>query len=48
MESISRWLVKEGPAPSSPFCDFSRRSHELRPGDVVLVEGRSRISAVEQ
>jgi hypothetical protein len=46
METISRWLATEGPPPNSPFCDFNRLSYELRPGDVVLVEGRSRISTV--
>jgi len=46
MESISRWLAQEGPPPRSPFWEFSRLSYELRPGDVVLLEGRSRICAV--
>ena len=46
MASISKWLVKEGPPPCSPLCDFKRLCYELRPGDVLLVEGRSRISEV--
>ena len=46
MATVSRWLVKEGPPPSSPVCDYNRLSYELRPGDVILVEGRSRISTV--
>ncbi|MEN8177270.1 MAG: YiiX/YebB-like N1pC/P60 family cysteine hydrolase [Pseudomonadota bacterium] len=44
--SISEWLVKEGPPPNSPLCDFQRLSYELRPGDVLLAEGRSRVSEV--
>lgn len=44
--ATSRWLAKEGPPSSSPLCDFSRLSYELRPGDVLLVEGRSRVSEV--
>jgi len=46
MQLISDWLTKEGPPPSSPLCDFKRLSYELRPGDVLLVEGRSRVSNV--
>ncbi len=46
MQAISQWLVKEGDPPNSPLCDFSRLSYELRPGDVLLVEGRSRVSEV--
>lgn len=43
---ITGWLTKEGPPAVSPLCDFNRLSYELRPGDVVLVEGRSRVSEV--
>jgi hypothetical protein len=46
MQRVSDWLTKEGPLPHSPFCDFKRLSYELRPGDVLLVEGRSRVSNV--
>ncbi|MCG8427534.1 MAG: hypothetical protein MI754_09285 [Chromatiales bacterium] len=45
-DKLCEWLVKEGPPSSVPLCDFNRLSYELRPGDVVLVEGRSRISEV--
>lgn len=40
------WLVAESKSTTIPLCDFSRLRYELRPGDVVLVEGRSRISEV--
>lgn len=43
---ITRWLTKEGPPGDSPLCDFNRLSYELRPADVILVEGRSRVSDV--
>jgi len=43
---ISEWLTKEGPPPSLPLCDVNRLCFELRPGDVLLVEGRSRVSDV--
>ena len=40
------WLTREGPAPDIPLCDFARLRFELRPGDVILIEGRSRVSEV--
>ncbi len=43
---ITDWLTKEGPPPATPLCDYKRLSYELRPGDIVLVEGRSRVSEV--
>lgn len=49
---ISRWLTKslmkeEPPAPhSTPLYDFDRLCYELRPGDVLLNEGRSQVSEV--
>jgi hypothetical protein len=46
MQWIAEWLTKENPPSTSPLCDFSRLSYELRPADVLLVEGRSRISNV--
>jgi len=46
MKLISDWLTKEDSPPNLPLCDFKRLSYELRPGDVLLVEGRSRVSNV--
>ena len=43
---ITQWLIKEGPLPAMPLCDFNRMRFELRPGDVILVEGRSRVAEV--
>lgn len=40
------WLTKDGLPPPSPLCDFNRLGFELRAGDVLLVEGRSRVSEV--
>lgn len=42
----TEWLTKQGPPSPSPLCDFGRLGFELRIGDVVLVEGRSRVSEV--
>ncbi|MGD8914284.1 MAG: YiiX/YebB-like N1pC/P60 family cysteine hydrolase [Candidatus Thiodiazotropha sp.] len=46
MQWIAEWLTKESPPSSSPLCDFNHLSYELRPADVLLVEGRSRVSNV--
>ncbi len=40
------WLTREGPPSPTPLCDFNRLGFELRTGDVILVEGRSRVSEV--
>ena len=43
---ISRWLNHEQEPPQSPLCDFDRITYEVRPADVLLVEGRTRVSNV--
>ena len=43
---LSRWLQRRRPPSNIPLSDFERVRHELKPGDVLLVEGRSRISDV--
>ncbi len=45
-ERLCSWLMHESPPGASPLCDFRRLCFELRPGDIVLVEGRSRVSEV--
>lgn len=45
-EHVSGWLVKERRSLSTPLCDFERLRYELRPGDVLLVEGCSRVADV--
>ena len=44
--SIINWLNRVQPPKPFPLSDFGRLSQELRPCDIVLVEGRSRISEV--
>ena len=46
MQSFTRWLNKDKPPRQFPLSDFDRICHELRPCDVILVEGRSRVSNV--
>lgn len=43
---ITRWLTHESSAEQTPLCDFERLSYEIRPADVLLVEGRARVSNV--
>lgn len=40
------WITYEEPNTDIPSCDFERIRYELRPGDVLLIEGRSRVSEV--
>ena len=42
----TEWLTREGPPSPTPLCDFNRLGFELRTGDIILVEGRSRVSEV--
>jgi hypothetical protein len=44
--AIVDWLNKEKIGNDLPPCDFKQLCYEIRPGDVVLVEGRSRVSEV--
>ncbi len=46
-KKISRWLTFEPkPKQATPFCNFERLKYEVRPGDVLLIESRSRVSSV--
>lgn len=43
---IVGWLTTDGPPRPFPLVDFERIRYELRPGDVILVEGRTRVADV--
>ncbi|MGX5174035.1 YiiX/YebB-like N1pC/P60 family cysteine hydrolase [Aliikangiella sp. IMCC44653] len=43
---LENWLNKEKPPSTFPICDYEKLSYGVRPGDVILVEGRSRVSDV--
>ena len=44
---VSTWLIHDhGAECATMLCDFERLRFEIRPGDVLLLEGRSRISEV--
>lgn len=39
-------MTEDGPPSKFPMCDFERICYEVRPCDVLLIEGRSRISEI--
>jgi hypothetical protein len=45
-ESITAWLIEESSEPDAPLCDFERIRYEIRPCDVLLIEGKSHVSNV--
>ncbi len=46
IEIIVNWLTHERPPSAIPMSDYERLRYEIKPGDVILVEGRSRVSDV--
>lgn len=46
IRSATGWLNDERSPPTTLLCDFERLCFEVRPCDVLLVEGRSRVSEV--
>lgn len=45
-DKIIQWLTREREIQQVSLSDFERLRYELRPGDVLLVEGRSRVSDI--
>jgi hypothetical protein len=45
-EKFENFLNRSQEVQETPLCDFSRLRFEIRPCDVVLVEGRTRVSAI--
>ena len=45
-EKFVAWLTYESPNYKTPLTSFERLRYELRPGDVVLVEGRSNVAEI--
>lgn len=45
-KAIIDWLIYEPPPSEVPPCDFDRLKYEIRPCDVLLIEGHSRISHI--
>lgn len=44
LAKFEEFLSKSSDVQETPLCDFSRLHFEVRPCDVILVEGRTRIS----
>ena len=45
-DKVVDWLSHEKENHQMPLSDFERMRYEIRPGDVILVEGRSRVSEI--
>lgn len=45
-KKLTEWLTKEPSGYHEHLCDFERITYELRPCDVLLIEGRSRVSEI--
>jgi len=45
-KKITAWLTYEPPTTELIPYDFSRMKHEIRPGDVLLIQGNSRVSQI--
>lgn len=45
-DKLYQWLIYEPPSDGIMPYDFNRLKYEIKPGDVLLIEGRSRISSV--
>jgi hypothetical protein len=45
-EKWVHWLIYEPPNYKTPLTSFERLRYELRPGDVLLVEGRSNVAEI--
>src|SRR5262245_4935091 len=43
-QKITKFLTTNNPPTRSYLCDFDRICHDVRPADVLLIEGRNRIS----
>lgn len=46
ISKVSKWLLYEPPAPPSPLSDFEKIRFELRVADVILIEGRNKVSRI--
>jgi len=46
IELFTRLLIRERAPNPIPMSDYERMRYEIKPGDVILIEGRSRVSDV--
>ena len=45
-DKLIEWLTRDLDNHEMPMSDFDRLRYEIRPGDVILVEGRSHVSNI--
>jgi len=45
-DKIVAWLTEEREDRDMPLSDFEKLRYEIRPGDVILIEGRTRVSDI--
>ncbi|HRE32375.1 MAG TPA: YiiX/YebB-like N1pC/P60 family cysteine hydrolase, partial [Candidatus Berkiella sp.] len=45
---VGHWLLKNEPPRRAYLCDYLQISNEVKPGDVLLIEGRNRVSRIIQ
>lgn len=43
---VSSWLLREPAMSPSPLCDFNKIRFEIRPADVLLIEGQNKFSGI--
>ncbi len=46
LSKITNWLMRDAPPKKFPLSNFDKMRYEIRPCDVLLFEGRSRVSEV--
>jgi len=46
ISKMGKWLTKQRSAKRSYLCDFDRICYEIRPCDVLLIEGSNRVSNI--
>ena len=47
-QKIINWLNKKDPSSRGQLCDFDTLQHEIKPGDVLLIDGTTRVSKIIQ
>jgi hypothetical protein len=48
ISKVGLWLTKNEPPRRSFLCDFEQICREIKPGDVILIEGRNRAARIIQ
>lgn len=46
INKVGHWLLKNEPPHRAYLCDFQQITREVMPGDVLLIEGRNRVSSI--